>query len=236
MRHTLLMFDVDLTLVDAAGAGQIAMRSAGSEVCGDRFSFDGVSFGGRLDPLIFADAAKNNGHTQADAAGLHDAFKTAYTRELRRLITDNGHTVTALPGVLTLIDHLRHRASERADVMLGLLTGNYAQTAALKIEAAGLKRDWFTIGCFGDEADSRPGLTDLSMRRYRELTDTPADPSRVVIIGDTPHDVHCAKTRGCTAFAVATGRVSADDLREAGADIVVDDLSDPSPLLKLIGN
>lgn len=234
MRHTLLMFDVDLTLVDAAGAGQLAMLAAGAKVCGEGFSFEGVSFGGRLDPLIFADAIASTGHTTDAAVSLHDTFRAAYTLELRRLITDSGHRVTALPGITTLIDHLRDRARGQDDVMLGLLTGNYAETAQLKIEAAGLKRDWFTLGCFGDEADSRPGLTELAMQRYTQLTDTPADPDRVVIIGDTPHDIHCAKAHGCTAFAVATGRVTADELREAGADFVVDDLSDPAPLLDLI--
>jgi phosphoglycolate phosphatase len=235
MRHTLLMFDVDLTLVDADGAGQRAMRTAGVEVCGQGFSFDGVPFGGRLDPLIFADAAARCGHTDAEAAALHDTFRAVYTRELGRLITDNGHTVTALPGITELLIALRDRAARGDGVMLGLLTGNYAQTAALKIQAAGLRRDWFTLGCFGDEADSRPGLTELAMRRYTGLTAAPIDPARVVIIGDTPHDVHCAKAHGCTAFAVATGRTRADELREAGADIVVDDLEDPEPLLALIG-
>jgi len=228
------MFDVDLTLVDADGAGQRAMLTAGAGVCGQGFSFDGIRFGGRLDPLIFADAAASNGHTHTEVETLHDAFRAAYTRELRRLITGNVHTVTALPGISALIDLLRTRAGELDDVMLGLLTGNYPRTAALKIQAAGLKRDWFTLGCFGDEADSRPGLTELALRRYAELTGTPADPGRVVIIGDTPHDVHCAKAHGCTAFAVATGRTPADELRAAGADIVVDDLTDPTPLLNLI--
>jgi phosphoglycolate phosphatase len=234
MRHTLLMFDVDLTLVNADGAGQRAMLTAGAQVCGEGFSFEGISFGGRLDPLIFADAVANSG-LAADAAGkMHDDFRAAYTKAFRRLINDNGHTVTALPGIATLIDQLRKRVHVQDDVMLGLLTGNYAETASMKIESAGLQRDWFTLGCFGDEADSRPGLTELAMRRYTGLTGTPADPARVVIIGDTTHDVHCAKAHGCTAFAVATGRVNADELRDAGADIVVDDLSDPTPLLDLI--
>ncbi len=234
MRHTLLMFDVDLTLVDAAGAGQLAMHAAGKEVCGDQFSFDGISFAGRLDPLIFADAINNCGYSKSKATELHDTFRSTYTQHLRRLICDNGHTVTALPGILTLIDNLRHRAQDQNDIMLGLLTGNYPQTAAMKIQAAGLRRDWFTLGCFGDQADSRPGLTELALQRYTQLTNTPADPARVIIIGDTQHDIHCAKAHGCTAFAVATGRVNADQLRDAGADIVVDDLTDPTPLLNLI--
>jgi len=234
MRHTLLMFDVDLTLVDAAGAGQVAMLTAGNEVCGEGFTFKGVSFGGRLDPLIFADAVSGCDYNDQQAADLHETFRSTYTREFERLLTDNGRTIKALPGIPALIDTLRTRAHSQDDVMLGLLTGNYAQTAAMKIEAAGLRRDWFTLGCFGDEADSRPGLTELAMQRYAQFTGTPAHPDRVIIIGDTQHDIACAKAHGCTAFAVATGRLSSDELREAGADIVVDDLSDPTPLIELL--
>ncbi len=236
MRHTLLMFDVDLTLVDAAGAGQVAMLTAGHEVCGEGFTFQGVSFGGRLDPLIFADATVGCDYTEAEGVQRHDAFRSAYIRDFEQLLARNGRSIKPLPGIPELLDTLRIRAQDEGDVMLGLLTGNYAQTAKLKIEAAGLRRDWFTLGCFGDEADSRPGLTELAMQRYAEQTGTPAQPGRVVIIGDTQHDVACAKAHGCTAFAVATGRLSADELRDAGADIVVDDLSDPTPLFDLIGN
>ena len=235
MRHTLLMFDVDLTLVDADGTGQVAMLTAGNEVCGDGFTFEGISFGGRLDPLIFADAVASCNYTDEQHAERHDTFRATYIRDYENLLANNGRTISALPGIPELIDTLRERADTHGDVMLGLLTGNYEPTARMKIEAAGLQRDWFTRGCFGDEADSRPGLTALAMQRYTQHTGTPAKPGRVVIIGDTQHDVACAKAHGCTAFAVATGRLSADELKDAGADIVVDDLTDPMPLLDLIG-
>lgn len=232
MRHTLLLFDIDLTLVNARGAGQMAMRTAGEKVCGEGFSFQGVSFNGRLDPLIYAAAAAQC--TGIDVAAKHGDFRDTYTRELRRLIHEDGHTVEALPGVHALINTLLTRVRDKGDVMLGLLTGNYAQTAGIKIQAAGLQRDWFTLGCFGDEAESRPGLAALALQRYEETTGAKPDPARVIVIGDTPHDVGCAKAHGCTAFAVATGRTTADELRAAGADVAVDDLTEPRPLLELL--
>ncbi|MEZ6189690.1 MAG: haloacid dehalogenase-like hydrolase [Phycisphaerales bacterium] len=232
MRHTLLLFDIDLTLVNARGAGQIAMRTAGEQVCGKGFSFEGVSFGGRLDPLIYADATARC--TDIDAASLHGRFRDLYTRELRRLIHEHGHTVETLPGIYDLITGLHARVSDKDDIILGLLTGNYAETAKIKIEAAGLQREWFTLGCFGDEAPSRPGLAELALRRYEQTTKAKPDPARVIVIGDTPHDVGCAKAHGCTAFAVATGRTPAHELSAAGADFVVNDLSDPEPLLSLL--
>lgn len=232
MRHSLLLFDIDLTLVNARGAGQIAMRTAGEQVCGQGFSFAGVSFGGRLDPLIYADATANC--TGIDTAAKHAEFRDVYTRELHRLIHEDGHNVMALPGIHDLIDGLLARVRDQGDVILGLLTGNYAQTARIKIEAAGLRREWFTLACFGDEADSRTGLAALALQRYEQSTCVTPDPARVIVIGDTPHDVACAKAHGCTAFAVATGLTSADELRAAGADFVVNDLTDPMPLLSLL--
>lgn len=232
MRHTLLLFDIDLTLVNARGAGQIAMRTAGEQVCGEGFSFEGVSFGGRLDPLIYADATANC--TDTEVAAKHDQFRAVYSRELHRLIHEDGHTVDALPGIHPLINTLLARVRDQGDIILGLLTGNYAETAKIKIEAAGLQRDWFTLGCFGDEAASRPDLAALAMQRYEETTSAKPDPTRVIVIGDTPHDVGCAKAHGCTAFAVATGRSSIDELSAAGADFVVPDLSEPEPLLSLL--
>ena len=230
--RTLLLFDVDLTLVNARGLGQVAMRTAGQRVCGEGFSFEGVRFGGRLDPLIFKDAVAN--HPDPGAVHKHDDFRVAYTRELQRLVDEDGNTIDALPGVLGLLGNLLDRVDQLGDVTLGLLTGNYAETAKIKIESAGLKRDWFTLGCFGDEAESRPALAALALKRFEEVTQSPPDPARVIIIGDTPHDVDCAKSNGLTAFAVATGRVSADTLRDAGADIVVDDLTNTDALYDLI--
>ncbi len=234
MRHTptLLLFDVDLTLVNAGGIGQVAMRTAGREVCGPCFTFDGVSFGGRLDPLIFADAVAGcNGY---DFEQKHAEFRAAYIRELSRLLSEPTHPVRAMPGVESLLATLLDRSDRQGDVVLALLTGNYAETARLKLEAAGLDRDWFAFGCFGDEAPSRDALAALALVRYQELTGEPADPSRVIVIGDTEHDVRCAKVNGLVSYAVASGRVGPEVLDQAGADIVVEDLTDPAPLFSLL--
>ena len=72
------------------------------------------------------------------------------------------------------------------------------------------------------------------MRKYEKLTGEKADPRKVIVIGDTPRDVACARAHGCIAFAVATGGHAVETLEACGADVVVRDLADLSPLLKLI--
>jgi phosphoglycolate phosphatase len=123
--------------------------------------------------------------------------------------------------------------AERADVTLGLVTGNYRQAAPLKISAAGLSPGSFSLGAFGDEAPTRPELVALALGRWSERGARP-DPDRVIVIGDTPRDVACAHANGCRCLAVATGWHSAETLRVAGADAVVPDLSDPSMLLGML--
>jgi phosphoglycolate phosphatase-like HAD superfamily hydrolase len=72
------------------------------------------------------------------------------------------------------------------------------------------------------------------MDRYREYTGRDISPHDTIVIGDTPNDIRCAHANGCTCFAVATGLYSVDDLRRAGANVVVPNLADPQPLYALL--
>jgi len=232
MPHTLLLFDVDGTLITTSGAGVRAMRAVGTRLFGEQFSFDDVTFGGGLDPALFAEAAAQSGFPADNSH--HEAFREAYLLELEQEIARTAAGVAAMPGIADLLGDLRSAPVNSTGPMLGLLTGNYAQAAPIKLRAAGIEPEWFTITAFGDEAPTRPGLTELALRRYSDHTGQAADPGRVIVIGDTPRDVHCAKAHQCVSFAVATGPYSPQELDEAGADVVVPDLSDPTPLLSLI--
>jgi phosphoglycolate phosphatase-like HAD superfamily hydrolase len=59
-------------------------------------------------------------------------------------------------------------------------------------------------------------------------------PSHILVVGDTPHDIACARAAGAVAVAVATGSFTADELGEHGADIVFDDLSARERFLELL--
>lgn len=235
MNHTLLLFDIDGTLITTSGAGVRAMKTVGAKLFGDTFSFEGVIFGGGLDPALFAEAARLSRHTPTDQD--FQSFHQAYLVELEAELARTGAGVVAMPGILALLELLRAdyaHANGSPPAMLGLLTGNFSKAVPLKLSAAAIDHNWFTITAFGDEAKTRPGLTELAMHRYHHHTGAPADPTRVVVIGDTPRDVNCAKAHGCVAFAVATGTYSQDELAAAGADVVVADFTDPAPLLDLL--
>jgi phosphoglycolate phosphatase len=135
-----------------------------------------------------------------------------------------------MPGVSEVLAILRRDHK----VTLGLLTGNYQAAARMKLKAVDLEASWFRINAFGDEAPSRPDLVVLAMQRYKAEFAETLDPRQVVVIGDTPRDVACAQAHGCVAFAVATGQWSVEQLQATKADIVVQSLENPKPLLDLL--
>lgn len=231
VKHSLLLFDIDQTLLDTAGAGRRAMQQAGTSLFGQRFSFEGISFAGKLDPLLFFEAARRCGLSNPEAEEVR--FRHAYAAQLADELHRNCDSVRLLPGVLDLLTTLRTLDAE-SGLVLGLLTGNYRQTASMKLQAVGIDAEWFPITAFGDEGPSRPDLVPVAFRRYEARQARVADPSRVLVIGDTPEDVYCAKTHGCVALAVATGNYSTLQLADAGADVVLEDLVDAAPLFQLI--
>jgi phosphoglycolate phosphatase len=220
-----VLFDIDGTLIRGFGVGGRAMRRAAEVVLGERCRDAVVNFGGALDPWIFRQLAQHGGYTIDDL--IHAEFRTLYGRLLAEEIERAVQRLTVLPGVLDLLSHMR---AARPAVM-GLLTGNYAETGAVKLRAAGIDPDWFEISAWGDMAELRPGLVKVALA---QLPRTVASED-VIIVGDTVRDVLCARENGCVCVAVTTGGSTADELRAAGADVVLDDLTDPAPLLRLLG-
>jgi phosphoglycolate phosphatase len=204
--------------------GGNAMERAGRRVLGPSFSLEGIDFGGALDPWIFREAASRMG--RSDAHEHHDAFHEAYLVELA-LGLESGQVPSIIPGVDVALRGL----AERAHVTLGLVTGNYAKAAPMKLRAAGLDPSQFVLGAFGDVGPTRPDLVRLAIVRWA-LRGAEPDRRRVVVIGDTPRDVDCAQKNGCRSIAVATGRHTFAQLLATDADRVVHDLVDLCALLE----
>lgn len=226
----LVLFDVDGTLMVTGGATSRCIRQTCERVLGDQFTWSKFA-PGLLDPQIFSHLAAASGFD--DVSQHQDRYRQMYLQELERELERCRADVQVLPGVRELLDQLG-AAQQRGRVVLGLLSGNYAQAVALKLRAAGLDPAVFPITAFAEDGEQRSDLLAVAMRRYAERTGEPPEPANVFIIGDTPNDIRCAHAHGCVSVAVATGWYSADDLREAGADHVVANLADPAPLLSLL--
>ena len=221
----LILFDIDGTILLSGGAGVKAFLGSCKELLGLEVTDERRRFWGGLDPLIFRDLCAGAGIHEWEPH--HEGFRGRYAQQLREHLSPPG-VVRLLPGVRALVDAVdRHPATT-----LGLLTGNYPETGRFKIELAGLDPDRFEVAAGGIDGGSRRDLPRVAMQRFAERVGRPADPSKVVIIGDTPNDVDCAKANGCRVLAVATGMYSIDELRDCGADLAVQDLADTDALLR----
>jgi phosphoglycolate phosphatase-like HAD superfamily hydrolase len=128
------------------------------------------------------------------------------------------------PGVRELLGRLR----ARADVLLGLCTGNLERGAQLKLQSAGLWGE-FHFGGYGSDAEPRPDIVRAAWSRAQALGATSA-----IVIGDTPRDVLAAHEAGLPACGVATGRFSVQELLAHGAEIVLPDFSDVAETERLL--
>lgn len=232
----LILFDIDATLITTSRTGIAAMGIAGRKLYGDAFNEHTVDYAGRLDPLIIGDLLRAHGHEVTPAAVT--AFRDGYHAALEELLKPEG-VAGPCPGVPELLAALR-AMDDAARPALGLLTGNYEVTGSLKLRRSGIEPMDFAVRVWGDASKQDPPhrshLPPLALVMAREIlgVDVPAD--RATIIGDTPHDVSCAKDNGMRVLGVATGRYSRDELADAGADLALDTLEETDRVMNwLIG-
>ena len=224
----LILFDIDGTLVLTGRAGWRAMNRACADEVGHDRALDGVEFAGRTDWSILRDIMAK--HDKPMDRPMLDKLNRRYVAHLAEEIQLPGKGIKdVMPGIRPLLDALQ----QRDDVKLGLLTGNFVDGARIKLEYFDLWK-YFPFGAFGGDAADRNDLVPVAIRRAREAGIADVEPSQVIVVGDTPNDVECARVVGATPVAVATGSYTVEQLRETGADIVFQDLSDTAAFLKLL--
>jgi phosphoglycolate phosphatase len=227
-RASLILFDIDGTLVLTGGAGVRAMTLAFEELLGIRDAFRGIPMAGRTDSWILADAAAAHS-IPADSDDLA-RFRDVYLAHLVEQIEEPGASRKGvMPGVRELLDAL----SGRPNVYLALLTGNYEAAARIKLEYFDLWR-YFRCGVFGDEAPDRNGLLPRALTTVAACGGPSFASAETIVVGDTPLDIACAKFSNARSVGVATGMHSVDELRSAGADVVFADLSDTASVLRAL--
>ena len=216
----LVLFDIDGTLISARGAGRRAIAGALREVYGTHGAIEGYDTRGKTDPRIVVDVLTAAGLGEAAIRAGLDACFAAYARQLEAVI-GTGDCVQVLPGMAGVVRAL----DARPDVVVGLLTGNIASGAELKLRPTGLW-PYFQVGAFGSDHIDRRQLPAVARARLRERLGRDLPFERVTIIGDTPHDIDCARACGAMAVAVATGLYPRGELAAHAPDLLFDDFSD----------
>ncbi len=224
----LVLFDIDGTLVLTGAAGLRAMNTACAELVGHTDALDGIPVAGRTDRIILSDVAARAGRTLD--AELLEELRGKYVASLRREIELPGRgTKAVMPGVRALLDTL----ADRDDVFVGLLTGNFEAGARIKLEYFDLWR-YFRCGAYGDDSADRNALVPFALARARGCGLPDLAPEHILVVGDTPHDIACARAVGAVPVGVATGTFTVEQLRATGAEIVFKDLSDTDAFLELL--
>lgn len=226
----LVLFDIDGTLLLTAGAGRRAITAALCDEVQDPAAFAGIRFDGKTDPQIVAEMLAAAGQAEAHESErvwrLCERYVDLLAEELERPTT----RTTLMPGVAPLLDRLE----QTPGVLLGLLTGNLVQGAALKLRSAGIEPARFKVGAYGSDAAHRPRLPEIAARRAEPYFGRVPTGAEVVIIGDTPADIHCGSGIAARALAVATGSYSVSELAACGPHAVFDDLSDTERVVEAI--
>ncbi len=210
-----LLFDIDGTLIDTRGSGMRALQLALGEF-GHGPPPASIDTCGRtdraiVDQLFAAYGVRNSKRNW-------QRFMDRYLENLTAMLPQSEGVV--LPGVLPLLERL----SDRADVAMGLLTGNTPEGARIKLRHFGLEH-YFAFGGFGETHAARGGVAEAAVAAARQYLGRNRPWTSVWVIGDTPQDVACARQIRARSLAVASGRYGRADLAEQQPDLLLDDLS-----------
>lgn len=225
--HTLILFDIDGTLVDCGKAAGKSFSAAFREV----FSvpcpiFSPAEVSGLTDAAILMEVVRRLDIHCADVDRRRELVFEVYARnlaaELRR------QPAREIPGASTAVE----AAESMAGCAVGLLTGSTRATARIKLESAGIGFDRFACGAFSEDGELREALPPAVRARFARLFSR--EPKATILIGDTPRDAQAAFATGCQFVGVVTGPYDRATLEKAGARVVLNDLTDATHLRRAI--
>jgi len=226
MPPSLLLWDIDGTLVDTDRAGERALLQLIKETYEHDFHEKlPVDLRGRTDTSIMRDLLAHLKIAVTPEAA--EKFQNEYLALLP--VTLPQGRARLQPGIREALDAI----AAHPEIHQALLTGNLREGARLKLGHVGIWH-YFEFGAFADDSANRNELGPFALRRAREKLGLDFPPERVWIIGDTPHDIACGKAIGAKTIGVATGSFSVAELAACGATRVFADLSDTAALLELV--
>jgi phosphoglycolate phosphatase len=215
---SLILFDIDGTLLWPKGAGRTSTRLAMLEVFGEVGQIESHYFGGKTDWSTLLDLLGGTFPPEEIERRMPD-YQQAAARHLSAVI--GNFPVQPCPAAHDTVAETRRRG-----LLAGIVTGNVQATAPIKLRTAGFDPDWFPVGAYGSEHPDRNRLPALALQRAEQHLGRRIAPQEVVVVGDTAADVACARALGAIAVAVRTGYATAPgELDAAAPDYLLDDLS-----------
>jgi len=222
-----VLFDIDGTILNCNNAGRAALVQATLDIFGTIGRMEKIDFQGKTDPSILRESLSIMGFTEKDIDQKSDLLKEKYFFYLQENVKT--YSVTVYPGIKEILVSL----SERDDIILGLLTGNFTESAKIKLDSHDLNK-YFKFGVYGDDAPVRNLLPGIAQKRIVELFNLKIDFRNTIIIGDTVYDVRCAKYSGAVSIAVGTGWSKREILENEKPDFYFENLADTGEFMKII--
>ncbi|MFH9671464.1 HAD family hydrolase [Streptomyces sp. NPDC017405] len=218
----LVLWDIDHTLMATRGFGRELWADAFEQVTGVALR-EQASVTGSTEQVILRETARMHDVPFSEDLFVRfaDALGAGHVRRAAEL-RERGH---ALPGAAAVLAALAERG-----VRQSVVTGNVRLAAEAKLAAFGLD-SYLSLdnGAYGEDGEERPELLREALARAGVAA--PA----AVFLGDTAADVAGGRDAGVRVVAVATGKTPAAELRDAGADIVLNDLADTKQAFAAIG-
>ncbi|MEX0609728.1 MAG: HAD hydrolase-like protein [Balneolaceae bacterium] len=219
----IILFDIDGTLLTVnRNFNRLLLRELLDQLEINYPDMEKDPFSGRTDHDIFTSFLVNHDFDH----NLYQKFKSSYLAQLE--IRLNSEHVKRHDFVDEAIEYFSGK-----DFIRGLLTGNYPSAASMKLQAANISQP-FSFGAFGEFDRDRNQLPHLAIKQVEEQLGAEPDPSRFIIIGDTPRDITCAKSAGMKSVGVTTGKFSREELENYEPDLIIENLANPEKWFSLL--
>jgi len=225
---TLLLFDIDGTLLLTGGAGRIAFERAFFKLHGIPKAWGPTVPDGKTDPVIIDEIARRELGRSLDSEEnqvLENLYVKYFAEEIRQ-----SQNYRLLPGVPELLQSL----SEIPDTYLSLGTGNFEMTSWLKLERGGI-RHFFKCGGFGSDSPLRQEVIRAGIQKSEHCFGEKFQTDRIFVVGDTAHDVKAAQELKVHSIGVNTGKSGGNQFKEYSPTHLLEDLTDIRAFLECLG-
>ncbi len=229
MPDKLLLFDIDGTLLISRGIPRQAFIKTLKNSFPHISDKTSVKFSGMTDPQIIKQILQANGDSTSLSHDLLQKIFNEFAIELARNLTHR-NPPDVLEGVVELLEIVQ----TIPNCYLGLVTGNIMSGARIKLVTSGLYR-YFPLGAFGSDHENRNLLPPLAVKRAQQYYGKFFDKNDIWIIGDSIHDVRCARANELNTIALATGFTPESALLNEKPDFLLPNLKDTAQFLSIIG-
>ncbi len=224
MLKKLVLFDIDGTLLSVNSINRRILMDALREVYGTEGSAGTHNFAGKMDSIIIYEVLQNAGLSDTVIAEKFDKAKQTYIEMFR--MHAKPADIMLMDGVRKLLDEL----SARSELIVGLLTGNFEGSGRHKLLLPDINH-YFPFGAFADDGESRNDLPQVAVEKAYQLTGTRFSEQNIIIIGDTEHDIACARVLNAKSIAVATGTYSTEELKKHNPHILYKNLCETDTVI-----